>query len=93
MRCLYEVLSVDKTADDDTIKKAYRKAALIWHPGLHLSLSTFCMPSEGIRCQQKQRQQQVTVMTAAAAAVRQLQLHSTPCFFLPEYACWMAEVQ
>ncbi|WIA41299.1 hypothetical protein OEZ86_004902 [Tetradesmus obliquus] len=32
MRCLYEVLSVDKAADDDTIKKAYRKAALIWHP-------------------------------------------------------------
>lgn len=34
MRCLYEVLGVDKTADDDAIKKAYRKAALVWHPGV-----------------------------------------------------------
>eukprot|EP00878_Enallax_costatus_P030206 GHUV01032870.1.p1 GENE.GHUV01032870.1~~GHUV01032870.1.p1 ORF type:complete len:202 (+),score=69.47 GHUV01032870.1:343-948(+) len=32
MRCLYEVLGVDKTADDDAIKKAYRKQALVWHP-------------------------------------------------------------
>jgi DnaJ-class molecular chaperone len=33
MRCLYEVLEVDKNADDDVIKKAYRKLALVWHPG------------------------------------------------------------
>ncbi|KAJ3155890.1 hypothetical protein HDU89_005448 [Geranomyces variabilis] len=28
----YAILGVDKKADDDTIKKAYRKAALKWHP-------------------------------------------------------------
>jgi preprotein translocase subunit Sec63 len=32
-RCLYEVLGIERTADDDIIKKAYRKQALIWHPG------------------------------------------------------------
>lgn len=32
-RCLYEVLGVERTADDDAIKKAYRKQALVWHPG------------------------------------------------------------
>ena len=32
MRCHYEVLGVDRDADDDAIKKAYRKLALKWHP-------------------------------------------------------------
>ena len=28
----YEVLGVDKSASEDDIKQAYRKAALKWHP-------------------------------------------------------------
>jgi curved DNA-binding protein CbpA len=32
-RCLYEVLGAERDADDDALKKAYRKQALIWHPG------------------------------------------------------------
>ena len=28
----YEILGVSKDADDDAIKKAYRKAAIKWHP-------------------------------------------------------------
>lgn len=32
-RCLYEVLGIERTADDAEIKKAYRKQALVWHPG------------------------------------------------------------
>src|SRR5690349_9337442 len=32
MRDFYEVLDVPRDADEDTIKKAYRKAALKWHP-------------------------------------------------------------
>ncbi|GAX82273.1 hypothetical protein CEUSTIGMA_g9702.t1 [Chlamydomonas eustigma] len=31
-KCLYEILAVDRDADEDTIKKAYRKQALTWHP-------------------------------------------------------------
>ncbi len=34
-RDYYEVLGVDKSADDATIKKAYRKAAKQYHPDLH----------------------------------------------------------
>jgi DnaJ homolog subfamily A member 5 len=33
MQCYYEVLDVERDADDDTIKKSYRKLALKWHPG------------------------------------------------------------
>ena len=34
-RDYYEVLGVDKSADADTIKKAYRKMAKQYHPDLH----------------------------------------------------------
>ncbi|CAI2183744.1 7273_t:CDS:2 [Funneliformis geosporum] len=33
----YKILGVDKSADDDTLKKAYRKLALKWHPDRHQS--------------------------------------------------------
>ena len=33
MRCHYEVLGVARDADDGTLKTAYRKGALQWHPG------------------------------------------------------------
>ena len=32
MKCHYEVLGVDRDADDDDLKKAYRKLALKYHP-------------------------------------------------------------
>ena len=32
MRCYYELLDVERDADDAVLKKAYRKAALRWHP-------------------------------------------------------------
>uniref|UniRef100_A0A1I7YWR3 DnaJ homolog subfamily C member 21 n=1 Tax=Steinernema glaseri TaxID=37863 RepID=A0A1I7YWR3_9BILA len=32
MRCHYEVLEIERDANDDQIKKAYRKLALKWHP-------------------------------------------------------------
>lgn len=32
MRCLYEVLGVSRDSDDGTIKTAYRRGALEWHP-------------------------------------------------------------
>ncbi|EFO84456.1 CRE-DNJ-17 protein [Caenorhabditis remanei] len=32
MKCHYEVLEVERDADDETIKKNYRKLALRWHP-------------------------------------------------------------
>lgn len=31
----YKILEISKTATDDEIKKAYRKAALKWHPDKH----------------------------------------------------------
>ena len=33
----YELLGVDKKADDAALKKAYRKAAVKWHPDKHAS--------------------------------------------------------
>lgn len=38
-RCLYEVLEVAREAEDGEIKKAYRKMALMWHPGAGVTLS------------------------------------------------------
>lgn len=32
MKCYYEVLEVNRNADEETIKRAYRKLALKWHP-------------------------------------------------------------
>ena len=31
-RCYYEILEIEKNADENAIKKAYRKLALKWHP-------------------------------------------------------------
>jgi DnaJ family protein A protein 5 len=39
-RCLYAVLEVDPTADENEIKKAYRRLALVWHPDKHGEKST-----------------------------------------------------
>lgn len=37
MQCYYEVLEVDRDADDDTLKKQYRKLALKFHPDKNIS--------------------------------------------------------
>ncbi|BES92797.1 unnamed protein product [Nesidiocoris tenuis] len=39
MKCYYEVLQVDTHANDDEIKKSYRKLALMWHPDKNLENS------------------------------------------------------
>lgn len=33
MRCLYEVLGIERDADEGTLKAAYKKSAFKWHPG------------------------------------------------------------
>lgn len=40
MRCLYEVLDIERSASDSEVKKAYRKLALKWHPGKFIDLPT-----------------------------------------------------
>lgn len=42
MRCYYEVLQVEKSANDDELKKAYRKLALQWHP-VTISISLYLL--------------------------------------------------
>ena len=32
MRCYYEILQVERSADSDELKKQYRRLALQWHP-------------------------------------------------------------
>lgn len=46
MRCLYEVLGVEKDADEAAIRKAYRKGALAWHPGEWLHCPLWCLCGE-----------------------------------------------
>eukprot|EP00808_Paulinella_micropora_P020247 g64560.t1 len=36
MECHYVVLGIERDASDDQIKKAYRKAAIKWHPDKNL---------------------------------------------------------
>ena len=44
MRCHYDVLGLDLTANNDEIKKAYRKSALQWHPGNYNNISIILEP-------------------------------------------------
>lgn len=36
-QCYYETLGVERDADDDTLKKSYRKLALLWHPDKNIA--------------------------------------------------------
>uniref|UniRef100_A0A0K0DDZ6 J domain-containing protein n=1 Tax=Angiostrongylus cantonensis TaxID=6313 RepID=A0A0K0DDZ6_ANGCA len=42
MKCHYEVLEVPRDADEETIKKSYRKLALKWHPDKNLDRLEEC---------------------------------------------------
>eukprot|EP00762_Andalucia_godoyi_P006200 ANDGO_01688.mRNA.1 J protein JJJ1 len=47
MRCHYEVLGVARDADDDDLKRAYRKLALQWHPDKHAGTPESVREAEG----------------------------------------------
>ena len=47
-RDYYEVLGVDRNADEGTIKSAYRKLAKKYHPDIGLNVSPFFL--DGIQC-------------------------------------------
>jgi curved DNA-binding protein CbpA len=38
-QCYYTVLNIEKTATDEQIKKAYRKLAIRYHPGMFFFFS------------------------------------------------------
>ena len=38
--CYYELLDVDRKADKKTIDRAYKKAALKWHPDKNREIDT-----------------------------------------------------
>lgn len=41
MRCHYEVLQIEQSADASEIKVAYRKQALVWHPDKNMDVRSF----------------------------------------------------
>ena len=51
MRCLYEVLGVERSSDEGTIKTAYRRGALQWHPGWLRSALKGATAAEGLRAE------------------------------------------
>ena len=45
-KSFYEILEVETTADENTLKRAYRKFALVYHPGnfRHVCPTTIVLP-------------------------------------------------